>query len=98
MKWFFLFAALLVSQVAAAQQPTVSVIVVTAQESAETMARTGVLRHCGRSGGRCEGIGFGATRDAAIRNSCFWGKRRPVEIGAAYCHTRRGWFACIRYE
>lgn len=97
MKWFFLLAAMLLCQAAVAQQPTVSVLV-TAQESAETMARTGILRHCGRACGRCEGIGFGRTRDSAIKNSCFWGSRRPLEIGVAYCHARRGWFACIRYE
>ena len=29
-----------------------------AQIDADEMARTGILRHCGRSGGRREGIGF----------------------------------------
>jgi len=29
-----------------------------AQVDAEEMARTGILRHCGRNGGRREGIGF----------------------------------------
>lgn len=99
MKWFLFAVAMLVSQAAAvAQQPTVSVLIVTAQDEAEEMARTGVLRHCGRAGGRYEGIGFGRSRDAAIKNSCFWGSRRPVEIGAAYSRVRRGWFACVRYE
>ncbi|MCX7404846.1 MAG: hypothetical protein NT089_03845 [Planctomycetia bacterium] len=67
----------------------------TAQQDAETMARTGVLRHCGRSGGAVEGIGFGQSRESAIRNCCYWGNRKPKEIGT--CRGPRGWFACVRY-
>ena len=72
-----------------------------AQQDAETMARTGVLRHCGTAGGRREGIGFGATPEAAERNCCFFqdamrGRYRIVERGMARGY--RGWFAVIRYE
>jgi len=67
----------------------------TAQQDAETMARTGVLRHCGRSGGAVEGIGFGQSRESAIRNCCYWGNRKAKEIGT--CRGPRGWFACVRY-
>jgi hypothetical protein len=62
------------------------------------MARTGVLRHCGRAGGRREGIGMGSTPDQALRNCCFYGRYRIVERGVAYSPTRRTYFAVIRYE
>jgi hypothetical protein len=70
-----------------------------AQQDAEVMARSGVLRHCGTAGGRREGIGFStAGPDAAERNCCFYGRYRIVEKGVAYSTSRRGWFAVIRYE
>lgn len=76
---------------------TTTTTVTTAQQDAETMARTGVLRHCGRSGGRREGIGFSTVSpDHAMRNCCFWGVYRAREIGVA--RGRRGWYACVRYE
>ena len=74
------------------------VIISSAQEDAEEMARTGVLRHCGRAGGRREGIGMGSTPDAALRNCCFYGRYRIVERGVAYSPSRRQYFAVIRYE
>ena len=67
----------------------------TAQQDAETMARTGVLQHCGRAGSAVEGIGFGQSPDSAIKNCCYWGQRKPREIGI--CRGHRGWFACVRY-
>jgi len=68
-----------------------------AQDDAETMARTGVLRHCGKNGGRREGIGFSSSSpDAAVRNCCYYGRYRIVEKGVA--RGPRGWFAVIRYE
>jgi hypothetical protein len=70
-----------------------------AQQDAEIMARSGVLRHCNTAGGRREGIGFSsAGPDAAERNCCFYGRYRIVEKGVAYSTLRRGWFAVIRYE
>jgi hypothetical protein len=70
-----------------------------AQQDAEIMARSGVLRHCNTAGGRREGIGFSsAGPDAAERNCCFYGRYRIVEKGVAYSTSRRGWFAVIRYE
>jgi hypothetical protein len=72
-----------------------------AQQDAETMARTGILRHCGTAGGRREGIGMGPTPLAAERACCFYndamrGRYRIVEKGVA--RGPRGWFAVIRYE
>jgi hypothetical protein len=74
------------------------VTISSAQDDAEEMARTGILRHCGRNGGRREGIGTGATPEAALRNCCSYGRYRIVEKGVAYSPSRRQWFACIRYE
>jgi hypothetical protein len=45
-----------------------------------------------------EGIGMGATPEAARRNCCFFGKRVIVEEGVAYSPARRQWFAVIRYR
>jgi hypothetical protein len=69
-----------------------------AQADAEEMARTGILRHCGRNGGRREGIGCGSTPEAAERACCYYGRYRIVDRGVAYSPVRRQWFACIRYE
>jgi hypothetical protein len=74
------------------------VTITSAQTDAEEMARTGVLRHCGRAGGRREGIGVGSTPEAALRNCCFYGRYRIVEKGVAYSPLRRQYFAVIRYE
>lgn len=75
---------------------TTTVTITTAQTEAEGMACSGVLRHCNRAGGRHEGIGFSAvSADHAIRNCCFWGQRKPREIGVA--RGSRGWYACVRY-
>lgn len=94
MKTVVLSLCLLFASVAAAQNVTV---IVTAQQSAETMARRGILGHCGGAGGRREGVGFSAvSADAAIKNCCFWGRYRAREIGVA--RGVRGWYACVRYE
>jgi hypothetical protein len=74
------------------------VIFGSAQADADEMARTGILRHCGRNGGRREGIGCGSTPEAAERACCYYGRYRIVERGVAYSPVRRQWFACIRYE
>lgn len=104
MRWMIFMTLCLV--VAAAQARAENVITVTtivsAQEAAEQMARTGVLRHCGRNGGRREGIGFSSSSaDAAVRSCCYYqdamrGRYRIVERGVA--RGPRGWFAVIRYE
>jgi hypothetical protein len=95
MRWIVLAIAL---SVGTAQAQTVTVTVTTAQQDAEQMARTGVLRHCGRNGGRREGIGFGSTPEQALRNCCFYGRYRIVEKAVAWSPVRRAWFAVIRYE
>lgn len=86
---------------AAAAQTTIharNVYIASAQDDAELMARTGILRHCGRNGGRREGIGMGPTPEAAERACCYYGRYRIVEKGVAYSPARRAWFAVIRYE
>ena len=86
---------------AAVAQTTIharNVYISSAQDDAELMARTGILRHCGRNGGRREGIGMGPTPEAAERACCYYGRYRIVEKGVAYSPARRSWFAVIRYE
>lgn len=94
---------LLLSTVSAKAEQVITVTtIVSAQEAAEQMARTGVLRHCGRAGGRREGIGFSSSSaQQAVESSCFYrdamrGRYRIVEKGVA--RGPRGWFAVIRYE
>jgi len=96
-----ILAMLLLSGVAVADTTINArrVVVMSAQDDAELMARTGVLRHCGRAGGRREGIGFStAGPDAAIKACCYYGRYRIVEKAVAWSPIRRGWFAVIRYE
>lgn len=104
MRWMvFMTLALVVGAIEARAAEIVTVTtIVSAQEAAEDMARTGKLRHCGRAGGRREGIGFSSTSpDAAVRSCCYYadamrGRYRIVEKGVA--RGPRGWFAVIRYE
>jgi hypothetical protein len=98
MKSFLLAALIALSGIAHADTVVVTTTITTAQQDAETMARTGVLRHCGRAGGRREGIGYGSTPEAAVRACCFYGRYRIVERGVAYSPSRRAYFACLRYE
>jgi len=75
------------------------VTISSAQQDADEMARTGVLRHCGRNGGRREGIGMSSSSPlAAERACCFYGRYRIVEKGVAWSPVRGAWFAVIRYE
>ena len=75
------------------------VTISSAQSDAELIASRGQLRHCGRNGGRREGIGMGSTPQAALANCCFNnGRYRIVEKGVAWSPVRRMWFAVIRYE
>jgi len=99
MRWFLWMTFLVVACNVVAQAETyVTVVNVTsAQQDAETMARTGVLRHCGRNGGRREGIGFSTvSADDAVKRCCFYGRYRIVERGVA--RGPRGWYAVLRYE
>jgi len=99
MRWMMWMTFLLVLGSAGARAETVLRIVevTTAQADAETMARTGRLRHCGTAGGRREGIGFSTvSADAAVRSCCYYGRYRIVERGVA--RGPRGWYAVLRYE
>ena len=101
MIWMTLALILGAAQAKAEQTFSVTTIV-SAQQAADDMARTGVLRHCGRAGGRREGIGFSSSSpDAAYRSCCYYqdaqrGRYRIVERGVA--RGPRGLFAVIRYE
>ena len=80
-----------------AENVVVVTTITTAQQDAETMARTGVLRHCGRAGGRREGIGYSTSGpEQAYRNCCFYCKYRILERGVA--RGPRGWYAVIRHD
>ena len=97
MKSVLLFLTLFVSSFGVQAAESVTITITTAQADAETMARTGILRHCGRSGGILEGIGMSSvSADAALRRCCYWG--RPYrEIGIARSRTRV-WYAVVRYK
>jgi hypothetical protein len=101
MRFIFALMLLAVASSAAVADTNVyarRVTISSAQADAESMARTGIMRHCGTAGGRREGIGFStAGPDAAERNCCYYGRYKIVERGVAYSPTRRGWFAVIRY-
>lgn len=71
-------------------------VFISAQEHAEVIASRGSLVHS--TCGQAEGIGSGATPEAARRNCCFFGKRVIVEEGVAYSPVVRRWFAVIRYR
>ena len=96
----FLFALLVCLAAVSAQADTRVIVrgpaVVTAQDHAVIIARRGSLvhSHCNQY----EGIGMGATPEAARRNCCFFGRRQIVEEGVAYSPVRRMWFAVIRYR
>jgi len=96
----FLFALLVCLAAVSAQADTRVIVrgpaIVTAQDHATIIARRGSLvhSHCNQY----EGIGMGATPEAARRNCCFFGRRQIVEEGVAYSPVRRMWFAVIRYR
>jgi len=102
MRWFLILALLAVPAVTLADAVVVQTIVVSAQQAAADMARTGVLRHCGRAGGRREGIGFSTVSPAAALRACCYsrdaerGLLRIVDEGVA--RGPRGWYAVRRYE
>lgn len=102
MVWMTLCLVIGAAHVAAEEFVVNTTTIISAQQSAEQMARTGVLRHCGRTGGRREGIGFSTvSADQAVRSCCYYqdamrGRYRIVERGVA--RGPRGWFAVLRYE
>ena len=98
MKSALLFLTLVLSSFAVqAAESVTTITITTAQADAETMARTGILRHCRTAGGRLEGIGCGASREEAIRNCCYWG-RPYIEIGVARSIRTGRYFAVVRYK
>lgn len=93
-----LILAIVMATACVAQAQVPVVIIVSAQEHAEHLARTNTFGHCGRRGGVYEGIGFSSvSAEDAMRRSCFWGQRRVREIGTAWSPVRRGWVAVVRY-
>lgn len=75
------------------------VTVVSAQQHAERLAASGMFTHCAYRGGGYEGIGFSPkSADDAVQRCCYWGQRRVREVGTAWCASRRGWVAVVRYE
>ncbi len=106
MKSFFLSCVLACFAAVAVGQDVVvtTTTVISAQQTAEDCARSGVLRHCRRLGGLREGIGFSTVSpEAAARSACFYseamrGRYRIVERGVAWSPVRRGWFAVLRYS
>jgi hypothetical protein len=103
--FLFAFAVACCTTIASAENVIVTTTtVVSAQETADECARTGLLKHCRLLGGRREGIGFSTVSpEAAEKNCCFYqdavrGRYRIVERGVSYSPARRGWFAVLRYS
>jgi hypothetical protein len=99
------FALACVTTIASAQNVVVTTTtVVSAQQTADECARTGLLKHCRVLGGRREGIGFStvspleAEKSACFYNEAMRGRYRIVERGVAWSPARRGWFAVLRYS
>ncbi len=68
-----------------------------AQAKADRLAASGRLSHAGALAGRYEGVGFSSvSADDAIRNCCYWGRRRATSIGVA--RGASGWFAVVGYD
>ena len=91
-------ASTTIAQDGSTSQSTVTTHVSLAQSKANRMAANRTLAHLGGGfgGGRAEGVGVGSTREAAIRNCCYWGQRTPIDIGAAQNGNR--WYACVIYR
>lgn len=67
-----------------------------AQQAAETMARTGVFAHSGC--GCREGIGMGSTPEQALANCCYNNGRYVVRERAVARGRNGRYYAVIRYE
>jgi len=78
--------------------PVVAKVVSLAQRKANRMAKYRVMKHWGGGfgKGRSEGVGVSNTRERAIRNCCYWGRRKAIDIGAA--SNGRRWYACVIYR
>lgn len=97
MRWIvYMTFVLALGAVSAKAADTFTVTIISAQRAADDMARTGIMRHCGRAGGRREGVGFGQTPEQALANCCYWGRYRVYEKAVA--QGPRGWFAVVRYQ
>jgi hypothetical protein len=99
MRFLLLALAVALSAVTASADNVIvtrrAVVIQSAQDAAIVLARRGSLVHTGC--GQTEGIGFSTvSADAAISNSCYWGRRTPIDIGVA--RGARGWFAVVRYR
>ena len=97
MKRIFLSAMLAVAGLPALAADRVIVNVFTAQDAANEMARTGILRHCGRNGGCREGIGMGSTPQQALDNCCFNNGRYAIRERAVSRGANGRYYAVIRY-
>jgi len=102
--FFLVFAIACCTTIASAENVVVTTTtVISAQETANDCARTGLLKHCRLLGGRREGIGFSTVSpEAAEKNCCFYqeavrGRLRIVERAVSWSPARRGWFAVLRY-
>lgn len=101
MRLLTLMIGALVGTVAAAQETVIVApprsTIITAQDHAVILARRGAFYHSTNCGA-AEGIGMSPTSaDDAIRRCCYWGTRRPRDIGTAYSPARRQWIAVVRY-
>lgn len=101
---FLCAVAIVVAGVAVAADEVIVEATPSAQEHAEVIASTGVIRHCRVRGVIREGIGFSpAGPEEAVKSSCFYqdfvrGRYKIVERGVAYSPSRRGWYAVVRYR
>lgn len=100
--WFSILAMIAVAQdvkssetIARKSKPKTTL----AQRKADIQASRRRLGHVGGGfgGGRAEGVGKGRTRDSAIRHCCYWGKRKPIQIGVAKS-ANGWWYACVLYR
>lgn len=70
-----------------------------AQAKAAKQAERGRMHHVGGGlgGGSYEGVGFSTSGpDEAIKASCYWGQKNPIDIGVS-C-TKRGCYATVIYQ
>ncbi len=68
-----------------------------AQGVANRMARILRMAHLGNPTGGYEGVGMGASPQAAISNCCFYG-RRPLRDSGVAQGANGMWYACCRYN